>query len=178
MALRFQEKQRQVEELAAAAADSVSLVAADFTRLDVQAMTELRASARANGVYLKVMKNTLIQRALQDTDYEVINEQLSGPTLLAFSQQEPGSAARILREFRKDHEHLQIRLIAIGGQVLDGKALDAVAKLPTRDEALATLMGAMKAPLTKLVQTLAAPHGKLVRTLAAVREQKSQGDQG
>ncbi len=167
-------KQAIVGEVAEVAANSTSLIAADFTGIDVAAMTQLRAKARAANVYLRVVKNTLTRRAVQGTDYAAITERVVGPLLLAFSVEEPGTAARLLKDFRKEHEAFTIKFIAMDGRVLEPEALDAVASLPTRDEALAQLMGVMKAPVAKLVRTLAAPNQKLVGTLAAVREHKQE----
>lgn len=174
MGANLNAKQAIVNEVAEVMGRSSSLVAADFSGIEVTAMTELRARAREANVYLRVVKNTLIKRAVDGTDFNAISDRVVGPILLAFSGEEPGAAARLLRDFRRDHQALTIKFIAMDGQVLEADALDALASLPTRDEAIARLMGIMKAPVTKLVQTLAGPHRKLVMTLAAVREQKQE----
>ena len=167
-------KQAVVTEVAEVASSALSLVAAEYRGLNVRAMTQLRADARKSGVYLRVVKNTLAKRAVAGTEFECAAEAFVGPLILAFSKDEPGAAARLLRGFGKENEALVVTLLSIGGELLPGEALDRVASLPTRDEALAKLMGTMKAPVTKLVQTLAAPTGKMVRTLAAVRDSKEE----
>lgn len=172
MALNLQDKKAIVAEVAEVATNALSLVAAENRGLPVANMTKLRADARKAGVYMRVVRNTLARRALEGTEYACMNEVLVGPLLLAFSQQDPGAAARIIRDFIKTNEKLEVKALAIGGKLLDAKQLEAVAKLPTKDEAIATLMAVLKAPITKFVRTLAEPHAKLVRTVAAVRDQK------
>jgi large subunit ribosomal protein L10 len=123
-------------------------------------------------VYLKVVKNTLLRRAVEGTGFECVREAARGPLMVAFSRGEPGAAARMVRDFRKANPKTEVRLVAVAGRLLRPEDLDAVAKLPTRDEAIAQLMGVLQAPIAKFVRTLAAPHSKLVRTVAAVRDQK------
>jgi len=123
-------------------------------------------------VYLRVVKNTLARRALAGTDYACMSESLVGPLLLAFSLEEPGAAARVIRDFAKEPEQLTPKLVAFGGQLYRPEELDRLASLPTKEQAIAMLMAVLKAPVEKLVRTLAEPHAKLVRTLAAVRDQK------
>ena len=135
-------------------------------------MTELRAKACAKGVYMRVVKNTLARKALAGTSFETIGPKLKGPLVLAFSKDDPGAAARVVKDFAKTNEKLVATLVSLGGQVLPGGDLEKVASLPTREQALSMLLGVMKAPIQKLVGTLAAPGNKLVRTVAAVRDQK------
>jgi large subunit ribosomal protein L10 len=135
-------------------------------------MTELRAKARAQGVYMRVVKNTLARKALAGTTFEPIGPSLKGPLVLAFSKDDPGAAARVVKDFAKGNDKLVATLVSLGGQVLPGKDLERVASLPTRAQALSQLLGVLKAPIEKLVRTLAAPQAKLVRTIAAVRDQK------
>jgi large subunit ribosomal protein L10 len=172
MALNLEDKKTLVAEVNAVAATSLSVVAAEYRGLTVTQMTDLRAKARAQGVYVRVVKNTLARKALAGTSFEPVGPALKGPLVLAFSKDDPGAAARVVKAFAKDHEKLVATLVSIGGQVLSGKDLEKVASLPTRAQALATLLGVMKAPIEKLVRTLAEPHGKLVRTIAALRDQK------
>lgn len=172
MALTFQQKQAVVAEVSAAAVGAHSAVAAEYRGLSVSEMTELRAQARESGVFLRVVKNTLAIRALEGTEFECLKPGLQGPLILAFSQEDPGSAARLVKSFGKDHEKLVARVLAVGGQMLPGSELDRLASLPTRDEALGMLAGVIQAPITKLVRTLIEPTAKLVRTAAAVREQR------
>ncbi len=172
MALRLAQKQAIVAEVNEAAASALSAVLSDYRGLTVEEMTALRAKARASGVYLKVIRNSLAKRALEGTDYECLDEALVGPTMLAFSQEEPGSAARLLKDYAKDHHALEVKALSIGGQLLAADEIDRIAKLPTLDEARAILMSVMLAPITKLARTLNEVPGKLVRTLAAIRDSK------
>jgi large subunit ribosomal protein L10 len=148
-------------------------VGAEYRGLTVTQVTDLRAKARKQGVYMRVVKNTLARKAVAGTPYECIAEKLKGPLILAFAKDDPGAAARVVKDFAKGHDKLVPTLVSLGGQVLPGSALDKVASLPTRDQAIAILMGALKAPIDKFVRTLAAPHTKLVRTVAAVKDQKA-----
>jgi large subunit ribosomal protein L10 len=148
------------------------VVGAENRGLTVAQMTSLRAKARAQGVYLRVVKNTLARKAVTGTPYECISPALKGPLLLAFSKDDPGAAARVLKAFAKDHDKLVTTLVSLGGQLLGPKDIEKVASLPTREQAIAQLMGLMKAPISKFVRTLAEPQAKLVRTLAAIRAQK------
>ena len=172
MASILETKQAIVGEVAAVAANAPVLVGLDLSGLTVAQVTGLRREARKADVYLKVVKNTLLRRAVEGTGFECVREAARGPLMVAFSRGEPGAAARMVRDFRKANPKAEVRLVAVAGRLLRPEDLDAVAKLPTRDEAIAQLMGVMQAPIAKLVRTLAAPHGKLVRTLAAVRDQK------
>lgn len=175
MALRLEQKKKIVASVAEVAGRSLSLIAADYTGLSVSEMTALRKEARKAGVHLRVARNTLVQRALKDTPFACMDDVLVGPLLLAFAGDELSAGARLIRDFAKTNEKLVVKALSLGGKLLDAKQLEAVAKLPTRDEAIAKLLAVMQAPITKLVQTLAAPQVKLVRTLAAVRNKKQQG---
>ena len=172
MALNLDGKKVLVSEVSAIAATAQSVVAAEYRGLTVGQMTDLRSRARAAGVYVRVVKNTLARKALAGTAFEVIGPTLKGPLVLAFSKDDPGAAARVIKAFAKDNDKLKATAIAMGGQLLSAKDLDRVASLPTREQALSMLLGVMKAPIQKLVGTLAATPSKLVRTLAAVRDQK------
>jgi large subunit ribosomal protein L10 len=172
MALNLEDKKALVAEVAAVAAKAQSVVAAEYRGLTVGQMTELRAKARRQGVYMRVVKNTLARKALAGTAFETVGPKLKGPLVLAFSKDDPGAAARVVKDFAKGHEKLVATLVSLGGQVLPGGDIEKVASLPTREQALAMLLGVLKAPVTKLVGTLAAPASKLARTVAAVRDQK------
>jgi large subunit ribosomal protein L10 len=171
MALNLDGKKALVAEVSAVAATAQSVVAAEYRGLTVGKMTELRSRARAAGVYMRVVKNTLARKAVAGTAFENIGPVLKGPLVLAFSKDDPGAAARVIKAFAKDNDKLVATAVSLGGQLLPASALDRVASLPTRDQALAILMGTMKAPIQKLVGTLNAAPSKLVRTLAAVRDQ-------
>lgn len=172
MALNLEDKKALVAEVAAVAATAQSVVAAEYRGLTVGQMTELRAKARTQGVYMRVVKNTLARKALTGTSFESVGPQLHGPLVLAFSKDDPGAAARVVKDFAKANEKLVATLVSLGGQVLPGKDIEKVASLPTREQALAMLLGVLKAPIAKLVRTLAEPPAKLARTVAAVRDQK------
>jgi len=172
MALTLEQKKTVVAEVAAVAQIAHSAVAAEYRGLTVGQMTDLRSKARAGGVFLKVAKNTLVRRAVEGTDFECMADDLTGPLLFAFSMEEPGAAARLIKDFAKDNDRLIARLVAVGAQLHDASELERLSKLPTRDQAISMLMGVMKAPIEKFVRTLAEPHAKLVRTVAAVRDSK------
>jgi large subunit ribosomal protein L10 len=172
VALRLEEKKALVAEVSEVAAKALSAVAAEYRGLTVEQMNALRVEARKSGVYLRVVKNTLARRAIAGTEFECLSDALTGPLVLAFSVEDPGAAARVVKDFAKSNDKLVVRMLAVGGEMLPAKELDRLASLPTRDEALAMLMGTMKAPISKFVRTLAEPHAKLVRTFAAVRDQK------
>lgn len=172
MALSFEQKKAVVAEVAEVASNALAAVAAEYRGLTVEEMTDLRAQARANGVFLKVAKNTLVRRAVEGTEFECMGDALTGPLLLAFSMEDPGAAARLVKDYAKSHDHLVARLVAVGGELYDASELERLSSLPTYEQALAMLMGVMKAPVEKFVRTLAEPHTKLVRTFAAVRDAK------
>jgi large subunit ribosomal protein L10 len=172
MALSFEQKKAVVAEVAEAAQNALAAVAAEYRGMTVEEMTELRVKARESGVFLKVAKNTLVRRAVEGTEFECMQDSMAGPLLLAFSMEDPGSAARLVKDYSKSHDKLIARLVAVGGQLYDASELERLSSLPTYDQAIAMLMGVMKAPVEKLVRTLAEPHAKMVRTVAAVCDAK------
>jgi large subunit ribosomal protein L10 len=172
MALNLEDKKTLVAEVSEVAATALSVVAAEYRGLTVSQMTELRSKARSAGVYVRVVKNTLARKAIAGTSFECLSSKLKGPLVLAFSKDDPGAAARVVKAFAKDNDKLVPTAVSLGGQLLAASALEKVANLPTREQALAQLMGVMKAPIQKLAAALAATPSKLVRTLAAVRDQK------
>jgi len=164
MALRLEDKQAIVAEVNEAAKGALSAVTADSRGVTVGAMTELRAKARENGVFLRVIRNTLARRAVEGTDFACLAETFTGPTILAFSQEHPGAAARLLKDFAKANDKFEIKGLAFEGEFIEAAQIDRLATLPTYDEAIAKLMATMKE----------AAAGKLVRTLAALRDQKEE----
>jgi large subunit ribosomal protein L10 len=172
VALRLEQKQQIVAEVNEVAASALSAVIADYRGLTVAEMTEMRVKARESGVYLRVVRNTLAKRAVEGTEYECLNDAFVGPTLLAFSQEDPGAAARLIKDYAKDYAELEVKALSIGGILLGADQIDRVAKLPTLDEARSMLMSVMQAPVVKLARSLNEMPGKLVRTIAAVRDQK------
>jgi len=173
MALRLEDKKTFVKEVNAVAGDSVTAVAAEYRGLSVAEMTELRREARSAGVYLRVVKNTLARRAVEGTDFECMKDTLKGPILLAFAKDDPGAAARVIKDFAKGHDALQAVSLSVGGQLLPATDLKRLADLPTLDQARAMLLGVMLAPMSKLVRTLAEPSGLLARTLSARGSQEA-----
>ena len=167
MALRLEDKKALVTEVNAVAGDSVTAVAAEYRGLTVAEMTELRKEARNAGVYMRVVKNTLARRAVEGTDFECMQETLKGPILLAFAKDDPGAAARVIKNFAREHDALQAVSLSAGGQLLPASDLATLADLPTLDQARAMLLGVMMAPMTKLARTLAEPSAMLARTLSA-----------
>jgi large subunit ribosomal protein L10 len=174
MALRLEDKKTFVKEINAVAGESISAVAAEYRGLTVTEMTELRRDARNAGVYLRVVKNTLARRAVEGTEFECMKESLKGPILLAFGKEDPGAAARVIKDFAKDHKALQAVSLSTGGQLLPAEDLATLANLPTLDQARAILLGVMIAPMTKLVRTFAEPSAMLARTLSARGNEEAQ----
>ena len=172
MAIRLEDKQQIVSEVNQAASSALSAVLADYRGVTVEDMTVLRKNARANKVYLRVVRNTLLKRAVADTEFECIQEVLVGPTILAFSQEDPGAAARVLKDFAKENEDFEIKALSVGGQLMDASQIDVLAKLPTLDQARSMLMSVMLAPVTKLARTMNEVPSKVTRAVAAVRDQK------
>jgi large subunit ribosomal protein L10 len=174
VAIRLEDKQQIVSEVSAAAKGALSAVVADFRGITVTGLTSLRKTARANGVYLRVVRNTLLKKAVAGTEFECLGPALKGPTLLAFSQADPGAAARVLKEFAKANDKFSVKALAVSGKLLPASQIDVLANLPTHDQALSILMSLMLAPVTKLVRTINEVPTKVTRGVAAVRDQKQQ----
>lgn len=174
MPLTREQKVAVVGEINAVASEAYSAVAAEYRGLSVAQMTALRQKARESGVYLRVVKNRLAALAVEGTEFECMKPGLKGPLVLAFSQEDPGAAGRLAKEFakEKENEKFVVRLVSVGGQLLGPEHLDRLASLPTREQALGMLAGVLQAPISKFVRTMAEPTAKLVRTFAAVRDQK------
>lgn len=175
MALSLEEKKAIVADVAEIAATAHSVVAAEYTGISSNEMNELRSEARKGGVYLRIVKNSLAKRAVEGTDYACMIETFTGPLILAFSQEDPGSAARVVKAFAKEHEQLVVKSLSVGGQLLAASDLERLASLPNKEQAISMLMSVMQGPVTKLVRTMNEVPGKMVRTLAAVRDQKAAG---
>lgn len=161
MALGLEDKKAIVAEVQEAASGALSAVVADSRGVEVGDMTALRKEARENGVWLKVVRNTLAKRAVEGTDYACLQDSFVGPSIIAFSTEHPGAGARILKEFAKGNDNFELKAAAFEGEIVDVAML---ASLPTYDEAIAKLMACMKE----------AAAGKLCRTIAAVRDQKEE----
>ncbi len=171
MGLSLEGKKAVVDRVSGVLSGSQAAVVAEYRGLSVAAMTDLRARAREAGVYLKIVKNTLAKRAVQGSDFECLGEHLSGPLALAASE-DPVAVAKVLSDFAKDNQHLTIKVGAMTGSLLSADDIQALAKLPGRDELLARLLGTLQAPVQKFVQTLNEIPSAFVRVLAAVRDVK------
>lgn len=167
MALRLEDKKALVDEVSAVAASAHSAVAAEYRGLTVAQVTELRAKARSQGVYVRVIKNTLARRAVEGTEFACLKEALKGPLILAFSREDPGAAARVVKDFAKINEKLVTKAVAVGGVLYGPADLERLASLPTLDQARAILLGLLQQPGTKLARTLAEPAALIARVLAA-----------
>jgi large subunit ribosomal protein L10 len=165
MALNLSQKQEVVAELADVAAKAHSLIAAEYAGITVGQMTLMRKKARENGVYLRVVKNTLASRAVEGTEYECVKDSLVGPLVYAFSTEEPGAAGRLIKEFAKGNDKLQPKLVAVGGQLYPASHVDVLASLPTREQALAML-----------ARVLAEPASMFARAIKAVGDKLGGGD--
>lgn len=172
MPLNLEQKKAVVAEVAEVASTAYSAIAAEYRGLTVGEMTELRAKAREAGVYVRVVKNSLARRAVENTDFACMKEELTGPLVIAFSQEDPGAAARVIKDFAKDHSKLVVKVVSIGGKLLAVSDLEALSKMPTYEQAVSMLMAVMKAPVEKLARTINEVPGKLVRTVAAIRDAK------
>lgn len=173
MALNLTQKQEVVAELAEVAGKAHSLVAAEYAGLTVGQLTSMRKKARESGVFLRVAKNTLVSRAVEGTDYAIIKGSLTGPLLFAFSQEDPGAAGRLIKEFAKASDKLKPRLVSLGGQMYPGTHVEVLASLPTRDQALSMLLNVMSQPATMLVRVLAEPGTQVVRVINAAGQQQA-----
>ena len=161
MAIRLEDKKAIVAEVNEAAQAALSAVVVDARGVTVSAMTGLRKEAREAGVYVRVVRNTLLRRAVAGTQYDVLNDVFTGPTLIAFSNDHPGAAARIFKEFAKGQDKFEIKAAAFEGNLIAANQIDILATLPTFDEAVSQLMSVIQGATSKLA-----------RTLAAVRDQK------
>jgi large subunit ribosomal protein L10 len=173
LSLNLEEKKEVVAEVSERLAKAQAVVLAEYRGLAVEDITVLRREARASGVYLRVLKNTLARRAVKGTSFENLSDQMVGPLAYGISD-DPVAAAKVLHAYAKKNDKLVIKGGAMPGQVMTAKEVGALATLPGREELLARLMGTMQAPITKFVQTLNEVPSKLVRTLAAVRDQKEK----
>ena len=174
MAIRLDDKKQIVSEVNQAASSALSAVLADYRGVSVDELTALRKTARESQVYLRVVRNTLLKRAIEDTDFECVKEVVEGPTLLALSEEDPGAAARVLKDFAMDNDNFEIKALSIGGELLEANQIDVLAKLPTLGQARSLLMSVMLAPVTKLARSANEIPSKVTRVIAAVRDQKKE----
>lgn len=171
MGLNLDNKKAVVAEVSAQVANAQSIVVAEYRGLEVGKITVLRANARAAGVYLRVLKNTLVRRAVAGSPFAGLAENLVGPLIYGISR-DPVAAAKLLNEFAKGNEKLIIKAGAMPNYVMDANGVKALASMPSREELLSKLLGTMQAPVATFVRTLNEVPTKFVRGLAAVRDAK------
>ncbi|MEK7736964.1 MAG: 50S ribosomal protein L10 [Pseudomonadota bacterium] len=171
MSLNLDDKKAVVAEVSAQVANAQSIVVAEYRGLEVGHITVLRANARKAGVYLRVLKNTLVRRAVAGTPFEGLSDKLAGPLIYGIST-DPVAAAKLLNEFAKGNEKLIIKAGAMPNYVMDVAGVKALASMPSREELLSKLLGTMQAPVATFVRTLNEIPTKFVRGLAAVRDSK------
>lgn len=174
MPMRLEGKKTLVAEVNEVAKRALSAVAVENLGLTAGKFDDLRKKARSNGIYLHVIKNSLVKRAVQGTDFECMTPSLSGPLVFGFSLEDPGAVGRVFKDFIKDNDKLVVKAVSVGGTLYGAKDLDRLATLPTRDQAISLLMAAMKAPIGKFVSTLNEMPTKLVRTVKAVADKQAQ----
>ena len=171
MSLNLQQKQAVVAEVAKEVAGAKAIVMAENRGMPVADITQLRAKARASGIYFRVVKNTLVRRAVADTPYASLADKMVGPLAYGMGP-DPVAVAKVLSDFAKGHEKFVITGGAMPGQMMSAKEITALATLPSREELLSKLAGTMQAPIAKFVRTLNEVPTKFVRGLAAVRDAK------
>mgnify|MGYP001183539985 FL=1 len=172
MGLNLEQKKAVVAEVSEQLAKAQTVVLVEYRGTQVGDMTHLRSKARGAGVYFRVLKNTLVRRAIAGTPFAGLSEKMLGPLAYGISS-DPVAAAKILHEFAKENEHFVIRGGAMANLVMTSKDIANLARMPSREQLLAKLAGTMQAPISRLVRTLNEMPGKFVRTLAAIRDQKS-----
>lgn len=173
MSLTLEDKKAVVAEISEQVTGAQAIILAEYRGMKVADVTVLRAKARASGVYLRVLKNTLAQRAVVGTPFEGLAQHMVGPLAYGMSK-DPVSAAKVLHEFAKTNDKLVVKAGALANQVMNAKEVGVLATMPSRDELLSKLMGTMQAPVAKLVRTMNEVPTKFARALAAVKEQKEQ----
>lgn len=172
MAIGLEDKKAIVASVNETANNALSLVVADSRGVSVSDITGLRKAARENNVDLRVVRNTLARRAVEGTEFECVSEAFVGPSLLAFSMEDPGAAARLFKDFAKDNEEFEVKALAVGGQMMGAEKIDVLATLPTLDQALGMLANVTLAPVTKLARTLNEFPSQITRVIAAVGDNK------
>jgi len=173
LSLNLEQKKAVVAEVSAQVDKAQAIIVAEYRGLGVGVMTDLRAKARKAGVYLRVLKNTLVRRAVKDTPFDKLAEKMTGPLVYSISS-DPVASAKVLNDFAKANERFVIKAGGLPNSVISAKEVTALANMPSREALLATLLGTMQAPVAKFVQTLNEVPGRFVRTLAAVRDQKEK----
>lgn len=172
MALKLKNKKEIVSEVAEQASSALSAVVATYRGLTVNQMNELRKQARETSVYLKVVQNNLAKIAVQGTEFECMTSALVGPLVLAFSKKEPGASAKLFKNFMKNNECLNVKNLAMGGELFGKDKLEEISKLPSRRDALGMLCNVLNAPVTKLTRTINEVPAQAVRVFASVSKVK------
>ncbi len=172
MSLNLEEKKAVVAEVSAQVAEAQAIILAEYRGLEVGDLTQLRAQARKSGVYLRVLKNTLVRRAVDGTPFSGLANEMVGPLMFGIST-DPVSAAKVMNDFAKSNDKFVIKAGSMPNQVMDANAVKALATMPSRGELLSKLLGTMQAPIAKFVRTLNEVPTGFVRGLAAVRDQKA-----
>ncbi|OYW37580.1 MAG: 50S ribosomal protein L10 [Hydrogenophilales bacterium 12-61-10] len=172
MSLNLEEKKAVVAEVAAQVADAQTVVVAEYRGIKVEDLTKLRAIARKEGVYLRVLKNTLVRRALEGTAFAGLSDQMVGPLAYGMSR-DPVAAAKVMHEFAKTNDKFVVKAGAMPNFIMSAKDVGNLASMPSRDELLSKLLGTMQAPITQFVRTLNEVPTKFVRGLAAVRDKQA-----
>jgi len=173
LGLNLEQKKAVVAEVSAQVGKAQVIIVAEYRGLEVGVMTDLRAKARKAGVYLRVLKNTLVRRAVKDTPFDKLAEKMIGPLVYGIST-DPVASAKVLNDFAKANDRFVIKAGGLPNSVITAKEVTALANMPSREQLLSTLLGTMQAPVAKFVQTLNEVPGRFVRTLAAVRDQKEK----
>lgn len=173
MGLNRQDKAAVIEEMSALVAQSSVIVVAEYRGLTVEAITKLRADARKQGVQLRVVKNTLVRRAVAGTPFEGLSDKFVGPLIYGMSA-DPVAAAKVLHNFAKTNDKLVIKAGAMANYVMNVADIEKLASMPSRDELLAKLMATMNEPIAKFVRTINEVPARFVRTVAAYRDAKEK----
>ena len=169
----YELKAAKVSEFQDELKDALCVVVTDYRGITGEQMYELRKASRSQNVHIKILKNTLAKRALNGTPFSCLDEVMSGPVMLALSFEEPGSAAKLIKQYMKDVDVLSVKGLSLGDHLLGPDQLNVVATLPNKEQALSMLLGTLKAPTTKLAQTLQQTYSKLAYSLNALIDTKA-----
>jgi len=174
LSLNLEQKQAVVAEVSAEVAQAQAIVLAEYRGLAVGNMTELRKRARSSGIYLRVLKNTLARRAVAETPFSGLTDQMIGPLFYGISA-DPVAVAKVLHEFSRENvDKFVIKGGAMPNMVMTPQQVAELARMPSREQLLSTLLGTMQAPIAKLARTLNEVPAKFARTLAALKEQREK----
>tara|TARA_B100001123_G_scaffold435481_1_gene564116 strand:- start:6894 stop:7427 length:534 start_codon:yes stop_codon:yes gene_type:complete len=176
MPMRIEDKKIAIKNLHEIATKATSAIAADYHGTSVSELTKLRETARKSSVHLKVIRNTLAKKALAETKFSCFEELLVGPTILAFSLEDPTNAAKLANDFTKLNSNFKVKGLSMGDSLLEISRLADIANLPTKEEALSLLAGLLNAPITKLALLINEIPTKLTRTIEAIKQQKQMVD--